>query len=170
MLELNDEMINLLVEKISDKMKVIVEEKIEETMKTLSSTIEDSIEDTIEDEVDHAVGNAVDDAIEDYLDTSIRNALRTIISGNKIECSDGTTITFRDPLLIKYDDGRSISATYGSFDIKHEVATGNYKLYATHNGWPNYILLAKYSTLEEAKNALRKIETAILNNETFLEL
>ena len=148
---MNDEM----MEAIEEKVQEAIESALDDKMDDLADEIADQMEDRIQDIVDEAVS----DSITEYFSEGIEQFL----SNHQLVLKNGTTLQMRQKTRVMSPDKKKVLICYGGMRVDGKTLLIQTRI----SCWER---ICSYETEEEAIEALQKVNAAIEEGLSLIEL
>ena len=156
----------IMIEKeinMDDKMLQLIEEKVQEAIK---SALEDKIEDLSDEIADHMedrIHEITDEAVNDSIAEFFSEGIEQFMSSHQLETKDGMTLQMRQKTRVMSPDKKKVLICYGGMRVDGKTLMIQTRI----SCWTD---LCSYETEAQAIEALQKVNAAIEQGLSFIEL
>ena len=140
-----------------------IEEKVQEA---IGSALEDKIDDLIDEIADEMEGRfegIIDDAVSDSIIEYFSEGIEEFLSSHQLALKDGTTLQMRQKTRVMSPDKKKVLICYGGMKINGTSLLIQTRISCWQDIWT-------YETEEEAIEALQKVNAAIEQGLSLIEL
>ena len=138
------------------------EEDLDEIMSAVEDAIESAVEDKFADLADE-LRDAVDDAISDNISEYFTEGIEQFLADHNFVLKDGTVVQTRNKTRVMGPDKKKVLTCYGGLRADGRTLTIQTRMSA----WES---LCYFDTEEETVEALKKVNAAIEQGVSFIEL
>lgn len=169
--ELKDEIISTIEEAFDSMMDDMAEELSDRVEEKLGDSLFDDISEEIADRLEERIDEAINDSISEYF----AEGLEEFLEAHQFVLQDGTIVQARQRTKVLAPDKKKLLNCYGGLRVEN---TEKYSGRAIPKGWgltiqtriSSWEVIGVYEHEEDAIAALMKVENAITEGSTLVEL
>lgn len=148
---MDEEMLEAMEEKVREAVEAAMEDKMEDMADEIADELEGRLQDIVEEAVNDSIIEFFSEGIEEFL------------SSHQFVLKDGTILQAKQKMRVMTPDGKRVLTCYGGIRVSGTALSIQTRISCWETFW-------NYETEEEAVAALRKINAAMEQGLSMIEL